>query len=605
MSSPKVLSIFSGAGGLDLGFHQVGFDIKACIELDKDACDSLKLNRGKHFSEKTLVYCEDITKLSPESVYKDIGDIDFIIGGPPCQSFSAAGRRAGGVSGINDTRGSLFWFYAQYLKRFRPKGFLFENVKGILQANNSEDWDIVKKSFHSLGYNLNYRILDAADYGTPQHRERVILVGHLMDDKDFLFPRPVYGPNSLENKPYVAPKDAFKDIDDPHEIVPPYTGKYGHLLNDIPPGMNYSFYTERMGHPNPIFAWRSKFSGFLYKLDPEKPSKTLVAHQGKYDGPFHWKNRKLKINELIRIQGFPIDYKFSGSRISVQKQIGNSVSPKLSYFLAKAVFKQLFESIDLKIELMGKDEKLKPKKISSKRIKPKSINSNSYLQNDLFENKEIIFKNEDISLEIHSEEFKNKCYFRDGNWSIELDKKRCEAKKWLEIDVNFFSLIGKKFKNIKCLIKSDTYLDFNVAWDFIHEIVNYSCSYGSLQPLYGHFTEPYPKFSVSVKGEDENDPFFKLMSKMSNFDFLNQLNCNSLLYGLFGSDVDLRKLVHLLREKGIDIRTHETNRTIPKNKFRICYPFTIPTWQPTYTKYTELGSHANNDVNIKEIMSGG
>ncbi|MDQ6977493.1 MAG: DNA cytosine methyltransferase, partial [Ghiorsea sp.] len=192
MKKVKVLSLFSGAGGLDLGFHLEGFDIKACIELEKDACDTLELNKDKYLSKDTKIYCHDITKLPPESVKNEIGNVDFMIGGPPCQSFSAAGRRAGGVPGINDTRGSLFWYYAQYLRTFKPKGFLFENVKGILQANKSQDWEIIKESFRELGYKLTYRILDAADYGTPQHRERVILVGQLLETP-FKFPKPVFG----------------------------------------------------------------------------------------------------------------------------------------------------------------------------------------------------------------------------------------------------------------------------------------------------------------------------------------------------------------------------------------------------------------------------
>jgi DNA (cytosine-5)-methyltransferase 1 len=376
MKRTTVLSLFSGAGGLDLGFHLEGFDIKACIEIEKDACETLKLNKGKYLNENTKIYCEDITKLDPKKVEKEIGKVEFMIGGPPCQSFSAAGRRAGGVFGVNDTRGSLFWFYAQYLKVFKPKGFLFENVKGILQANKNQDWEIIKQSFKEIGYKLSYSIVDAADFGVPQHRERVIMVGQKIDTP-FRFPRPIYGHNSKDNKPYITPRMVFQDIDDPNEIVPIYSGKYGHLLAEIPPGLNYSHYTERMGHPAPLFAWRSKFSGFLYKLDPDEPSKTLVAHQGKYDGPFHWKNRKLNKDELIRIQGFPVDYIFFGTKISIEKQIGNSVAPILASVLARSVAKQIFNK-EIDIGLLQPNEVLKRKlksrvKKSSGFIKQKKI----------------------------------------------------------------------------------------------------------------------------------------------------------------------------------------------------------------------------------------
>lgn len=306
MNHFKVLSIFSGAGGLDIGFHRAGFDVVACLDIDSDSCRSLELNLGTFLTSHTLVSNSDITQVNFEQLHSQLGAVDFVIGGPPCQSFSAAGRRAGGVTGVNDTRGSLFWYYCKLLEQFKPVGFLFENVRGILQANKRKDWKIIQHSFAELGYVLSYRVLDAADYGVPQHRERVIMVGHRT--KKFLFPRPTYGLDSVMKVPHVTSGKVLSDLDDPNEVVPPYGGKYGDLLPDIPPGLNYAYYTERMGHPEPRFAWRSRFSGFLYKLDPSKPSKTLVAQQGRYDGPFHWKNRKLTIAELKRIQSFPDSY---------------------------------------------------------------------------------------------------------------------------------------------------------------------------------------------------------------------------------------------------------------------------------------------------------
>ena len=256
----RTLSLFSGAGGLDIGFHDAGFDIVGCLEIDTPSCETLRLNVGKYVSPDTKIFNDDITTTDPASL--DVGEIDFIIGGPPCQSFSAAGRRAGGVHGINDTRGSLFWYYCKFLEHFKPSGFLFENVKGILQANNSADWDIILKSFESVGYNLYFKVLDAADYGTPQHRERLIMVGVRNDiHHTFRFPTPTHGPAGVETKKYFTPSDALSDLYDPDEPVEPYGGKYGHLLADIPPGLNYLFYTEKMGRPNPQFACRSKIFG--------------------------------------------------------------------------------------------------------------------------------------------------------------------------------------------------------------------------------------------------------------------------------------------------------------------------------------------------------
>lgn len=604
MNKIRILSLFSGAGGLDIGFHQEGFLVKACIELEKDACDTLELNRGKYLSKETKIYCKDITKLLPEKVKADIGEIDFMIGGPPCQSFSAAGRRAGGVPGINDTRGSLFWYYAQYLRCFKPKGFLFENVKGILQANKSKDWEIIKESFRELGYNLSYKILDAADYGTPQHRERVIMVGQL-SDLPFRFPRPTFGPNSKDAKPYYTPREAFSDIDDVNEIVPVYSGKYGHLLKDIPPGLNYSFYTERMGHEKPLFAWRSKFSGFLYKLDPDEPSKTLVAHQGKYDGPFHWKSRKLKIDELVRIQGFPTDYILSGSRISMEKQIGNSVAPKLGRYLAQSVLKQIFGRKEHPVALIDADDSIIRKKKSRViRANFGSIEKNNCSQLRLFDDA-INWPNEKISLDLHKSRFSNNCTLKNGEWIInvkKLNSKNLDVT--FSVSLDFSSAIGKSFKGITCNLKSSDLNDFNVTWDFIHRIVKHSCSYDSLQPLYGHFTEPYPKFVTTISSNRSKNAIFVLMKKMSEYTFLAKNHDYNLMYEIFGKKIDILTITRYLRSKGVDIRIHETNRTIPKNQFKICYPFTIPSWQPTYTKWVDAGMHTTSDLNIINLMTG-
>ena len=599
-----VLSLFSGAGGLDLGFHLEGFKIKACVEIDADACKTLESNKHKYLSKDTTIYCNDITELDPYIIKNSIGKIDFMIGGPPCQSFSAAGRRAGGVYGIHDTRGSLFWYYAKFLKVFNPKGFLFENVKGILQANKSEDWNIIQKSFKELGYNLSYRVLDAADFGTPQHRERLILVGWVSENP-FKFPKPVFGPHSTNKTPYITPRIAFSDIDDPHENVPIYSGKYGHLLADIPPGLNYSFYTERMGHPEPLFAWRSRFSGFLYKLDPDEPSKTLVAQQGKYDGPFHWRNRKLNIDELIRIQGFPIDYKFFGSRLSIEKQIGNSVAPKLSQYLAKSICKQIFDN-KKNVELLEPDDVLKRQKksrVKTKNVSRDSKNQTKIKQLNLFSEK-INWTKDDINLAIYEDNFNNSCILRNGIWTINAKEKSYKNKVNLKIVVRFFQPIANHFEEIVCNFEADSILKFNLAWDFIHKIVDYSCSYESLQPLYGHFTEPYPKFSVQTFTSEPNNLISLLMKKMEDFSFLSKIHTYRELIDLLRENVNVPDLVRLLRSKGVDIRIHETNRTIPENYFIICYPFCMPSWQPTYTKWVDVGSHKTADIKVEKLIGG-
>lgn len=166
----RTLSLFSGAGGLDIGFHDVGFDIIESVEIENKFCQTLELNsgEGKRF-EHSKVNCIDIREFSAEH----LGKIDFIIGGPPCQTFSAAGRRANGVLGTTDARGVLFREYVRLLQELSPIGFLFENVYGIIGAQGGEPWAEILKSFSDVGYKLFYRIVDAADYGVPQHRERL------------------------------------------------------------------------------------------------------------------------------------------------------------------------------------------------------------------------------------------------------------------------------------------------------------------------------------------------------------------------------------------------------------------------------------------------
>lgn len=345
----RTLSLFSGAGGLDIGFHDLGFDIIESVEIESKFAETLKINsgEGKKF-EHSKVNCIDIREYSADN----IGDIDFIIGGPPCQTFSAAGRRASGVLGTSDARGVLFREYVRLLTDLKPKGFLFENVYGIVGAQNGTAWEEIKKSFQEVGYTLHYMILDAADFGVPQHRERLIIVG--LKDGSFRFPRPTHGPDS-RNIPFYNAGCAVSNVilsDD--EKKTGINGRFGHLINDIPPGLNYSFYTSEMGHPNPIFAWRSKFSDFMYKADPEEPVRTIKAQGGQYTGPLHWDSRYFSCAEYKRLQTFPDDYVINGSRLVAIHQIGNSVPPQLARMLALAIRIQVFDTqFPFELELLS------------------------------------------------------------------------------------------------------------------------------------------------------------------------------------------------------------------------------------------------------------
>lgn len=354
---PKIrtLSLFSGAGGLDIGFSDVGFDIVESVEIEEKFCRTLELNTGagKHFPD-SKVTCTDIRCYSVKHPQR----IDFIIGGPPCQTFSAAGRRANGVSGTSDARGVLFREYVRLLSELSPAGFLFENVYGIIGAQNGEAWKEILQAFSAAGYRLFYRVVDAADYGVPQHRERLIIVG--LKEGSFRFPRPTHGPDSLDGNPFYNAETA---IEGAVSTEPPESnrlgGKFAELLEGIPPGLNYSFYTEKMGHPNPIFTWRSKFSDFLYKADPNAPVRTIKASGGAFTGPLHWDNRFFTCEEYKRLQTFPDDYAIFGNKQLAVKQIGNSVPPQLARMMAIAIRSQVFGTkFPFELSLLDDGEKL-------------------------------------------------------------------------------------------------------------------------------------------------------------------------------------------------------------------------------------------------------
>jgi len=186
--------VFSGAGGLDIGFHDADFTIIECNELEPRFAATLNKNaaEGERLHGAKIV-CEDIRKYTPS-----VSHADFIIGGPPCQTFSAAGARANGVNGTDDDRGNLFLQYARIIDQIQPAGFLFENVYRIVGAQSGKPWKQIQAAFRELGYTLHWRILDAADYGVPLFRERLIIVG--LKEGSYRFPYPSHGPDSPDRR---------------------------------------------------------------------------------------------------------------------------------------------------------------------------------------------------------------------------------------------------------------------------------------------------------------------------------------------------------------------------------------------------------------------
>lgn len=319
---------------------KAGFEIVACVEIEEKYCMSLRANLGKRegYHSAANIHCEDIRDFNVQA-YKSAG-IECVIGGPPCQTFSAAGRRAGGVIGTEDGRGQLFQAYCRILRALKPKVFVFENVYGLPGANGGKPWREIVSAFSKIGYTLRAEVVDAADYGVPQHRERLIMVG--FREGEFIFPLPTHGPDSKSSRPLVSVEKSIEDLQDPGEpFHNSLGGMYGHLLQYVPEGLNYAYFTAEMGHPEPVFAWRSKFHDLLYKVSRSEPCRTIKAQPGKFTGPFHWKNRHFTVAELKRLQTFPDNYQLVGSFGQVVEQIGNSVPPKLAEVIASSVRDQL------------------------------------------------------------------------------------------------------------------------------------------------------------------------------------------------------------------------------------------------------------------------
>lgn len=329
----NVLDLFCGAGGLSLGFDDAGYNVVAGIDNYQKALETWDLNHnGK------TIQC-DVSKQNPDEIINEINeDIDVVIGGPPCKDFSNANQV------IDLGRNNLVILFSKFVSKIQPDVFVIENVR---QLTTKYD-DILNEVYSNLSsnYDISHRLLDAADYGVPQHRIRAFVVG-IKKSKSLYdkprFPKPTHGGDSESDNNLVTSLEAISDIDEP-DNPSDYSmkSKHAHLLDDIPEGMNYSFYTEKMGHPDPEFEWRSKFSDYLYKADPNKPIKTLKAKPGSTSGPFHWNNRRFTEQELKRLQTFPDDFEFStDSYTHIMRMIGNSVPPLQSLAIANSIKKQI------------------------------------------------------------------------------------------------------------------------------------------------------------------------------------------------------------------------------------------------------------------------
>ena len=342
--NPKIVSIFSGVGGIDTGFKNAGFSTIFANDNWKNACESFK----KNFPQAEVV-CSSIADVDFKAVRSKYGGIDGLVGGPPCPPFSKSRfYRTDKKRGIEDESGYLTVSnYFRALEELNPKFFFFENVAGFVYKPHQAALDMVKEESERLGYKIIYKVLNAANYGVPQIRQRFICVGVKKDLPDFEFPKELYSEDGKNGKKkWVTCGEVIGDIDyDLPEDKDRLAGsKHKHLLPLIPPGDNYLFFTEKRGYPNPIFKWRSRYWPFLLKLSPEKPSWTIQASFSNNMGPFHWKNRFLRIQEIQRIQTFPDGYVFLGNFSDQWRLIGNAVPPKLVEAIAQNIMSTYFKT---------------------------------------------------------------------------------------------------------------------------------------------------------------------------------------------------------------------------------------------------------------------
>ena len=344
--SLKIISLFSGVGGLDFGFEAAGFETRVALDLDPVACATIRLNRDWPVIEGPIA---DILSSSIlDAAGLSVGEADVLIGGPPCQPFSKSGYWArGDASRLNDPRADTLGQYLRVLEETLPKAFLIENVPGLAFRGKAEGIEAIQAGISAINkkagtdYSFEFKVLNAANFGVPQMRERVFIVGS-RDGTRFRFPNPTHGEPGSGLEPFRTAWDAFADLPRPADLKSlKLQGKWADLLPSIPEGQNYLWHTER-GGGQPLFGWRRRYWNFLLKLAKNKPAWTIQAQPGPATGPFHWENRRLSAHELCRLQTFPDSLQFACTRADVQRLVGNAVPSALAEKLGLEIRRQFF-----------------------------------------------------------------------------------------------------------------------------------------------------------------------------------------------------------------------------------------------------------------------
>ncbi len=400
----KVIDIFAGAGGLSEGFRQEGFDIVAHVEMDNHACDTLKTREAYYYlkeNNQMSIYEEyllgeitqeefyeqipphilnkvieaEISSKTIPAIFKEIDrqlngeSVQFIIGGPPCQAYSTAGIARDPDRMKNDPRNYFYRYYLRFLRRYQPKAFVFENVRGILTAQEGKVFKNIRRNMNNAGYKIDYRILNAKDFGVSQDRERVIIIGW-KKEIDFSYPEFEKEETALNigqlfsdlpkltagesingmGKYLTNSHDSLIEVRKPDWDILTYHIARPHNQNDLE---IYRHVVDAWNNESRLLKYNelpkrvqthNNTKTFLdrYKLvKSEDVSHTIVAHISKdghyYIHPDIEQNRSLTVREAARIQSFPDDFYFERSRTAAFTQIGNAVPPLMAKKIAEKI----------------------------------------------------------------------------------------------------------------------------------------------------------------------------------------------------------------------------------------------------------------------------
>lgn len=341
-----VVSLFSGAGGLDLGVKAAGLEVAVATDYEEKALATLRAN-----APVVPTIAGDIREVATgellDAARLEVGDAALVVGGPPCTPFSKSGFWRKEKVESRDPNASLLDEYVRVVREAQPAGFVLENVQALTYKNHAVQFTRLLDGLSSAGYSVDHKVLLAADHGVPQLRRRTFVIGR-RDGGPLSFPVATHSGWSERdltidaNLPgHITAKDAIGDllpgIPEKGDVA---NGTWAEHLAEVPAGENYLWHTERGGGRGE-WEWRSRYWTFLLRLDPNRPSTTIQAQPGPWVGPFHWENvetqagpraRRLRVPELLRFMTFPDDYRFADgtARRDAQRQLGNAVPVELA-----------------------------------------------------------------------------------------------------------------------------------------------------------------------------------------------------------------------------------------------------------------------------------